>query len=504
MKEQYMNNIETHKEVLNALPKNNDKNLKVYKEKVSELLTTYREDLSSIIEEIDKRTKHYLSLGKDERIDTIDSRISELSSILPIINTYNSSYEKSNLDKILYQLGHYYTIDLNSVNSNILKAIEVFKTIGINLTANDFNYSYYAKKYLEKLLSLDPKQNTYLEELKQTFEDIYWKCPDIINHITLNFKYLYYLNQKKFDTYYENKISMLTKENLNEQYLNLIINKDNLIQESKFLILNKFLTNELNINDYTEDKVNKLKEQLIATNNYNDEDIIDLSHTLYEYHEYLSLNYLIIDIKNLYNDKLKYKGIYLKKKKEIIKKERLLFKENAKISKCITKNNNKKFDYYNNLINNDINTLKGLYEELENSFFLEKISNLTDDSTIQDVLILSISNYNYLIELFKKNSLNPEEEISKIFNLINYPYMNLINNIWIKEEKDIPLIIMDKYNLYGFNINKEMLEKDNLDSLINTIDILLNSILIKKHNLDSNKIKFIKESQNILKNSNQE
>ena len=55
-----------------------------------------------------------------------------------------------------------------------------------------------------------------------------------------------------------------------------------------------------------------------------------------------------------------------------------------------------------------------------------------------------------------------------------------------------------------FNINKEMLEKDNLDSLINTIDILLNSILIKKHNLDSNKIKFIKESQNILKNSNQE
>lgn len=82
--------------------------------------------------------------------------------------------------------------------------------------------------------------------------------------------------------------------------------------------------------------------------------------------------------------------------------------------------------------------------------------------------------------------------------------MNLINNIWIKEEKDIPLIIMDKYNLYGFNINKEMLEKDNLDSLINTIDILLNSILIKKHNLDSNKIKFIKESQNILKNSNQE
>ena len=162
------------------------------------------------------------------------------------------------------------------------------------------------------------------------------------------------------------------------------------------------------------------------------------------------------------------------------------------------KHNNKKFDYYNNLINNDINTLKVLYEELENSFFLEKIANLSDESTILDVLILSISNYNYLVEIFKKNSLNPEEEIEKITNLINYPYINLINNIWIKDEKDIPLIIMDKYNLYGFNITKEMLEKDNLEVLINNIDILINSILIKKHNLDNNKIKFIKESQTIL------
>ena len=61
MKEQYMNNIETHKEVLNALPKNNDKNLKVYKEKVSELLTTYSEDLSSIIEEY---SLHLIVTGK--------------------------------------------------------------------------------------------------------------------------------------------------------------------------------------------------------------------------------------------------------------------------------------------------------------------------------------------------------------------------------------------------------------------------------------------------------
>lgn len=498
MKEQYVNNINTHKEVLNALPKNNEKNIKAYKNKVSELLILYKQDLTSIIEEIDKRSKHYLSLGKDEKIDSINTELTSLLTMLSITNKYNSSYEKSGLDKILYQLGHYYTINLDLVNNNILKAIDIFKNVELNITAKDFNYSYYTKKYIKKLLSLDNQKDTYNEELKQTFEDIYWKCPDIINHITINFKYLYYYYQKKFDIYYKNKITILTKENLYEKYINLSINRDNLIQESKYIILNKFLKNELNITDYAPEKVTKIKEEIIHNGISKDEDIIELSHTLYEYHEYLSLNYLIEDIKKLYNDKEKYKGIYIKKKKEITKKERLLFKENNKILKSINKNNNKKFDYYNNLINNDINTLKVLYEELENSFFLEKIANLSDESTILDVLILSISNYNYLVEIFKKNSLNPEEEIKKITNLINYPYINLINNIWIKDEKDIPLIIMDKYNLYGFNITKEMLEKDNLEVLINNIDILINSILIKKHNLDNNKIKFIKESQTIL------
>ena len=104
MKEQYVNNINTHKEVLNALPKNNEKNIKAYKNKVSELLILYKQDLTSIIEEIDKRSKHYLSLGKDEKIDSINTELTSLLTMLSITNKYNSSYEKSGLEKILYQL----------------------------------------------------------------------------------------------------------------------------------------------------------------------------------------------------------------------------------------------------------------------------------------------------------------------------------------------------------------------------------------------------------------
>ena len=77
--------------------------------------------------------------------------------------------------------------------------------------------------------------------------------------------------------------------------------------------------------------------------------------------------------------------------------------------------------------------------------------------------------------------------------------INLINNIWIKDEKDIPLIIIDKYNLIGFKLTKEMLEEDNINTLINNINIIILAELMKKNNITENQIKFIKESNSILK-----
>ena len=168
-----------------------------------------------------------------------------------------------------------------------------------------------------------------------------------------------------------------------------------------------------------------------------------------------------------------------------------------KINKLIIKNDSKKFDYYNNLTNNNILLLKNMYEELEKDYFLEKLSKLSEDATILDFLSLASSNYNYLIELFKQKEKNPEKELTTINNIINSPYLNLINNLWITDEKNISLIIIDKYNLYNFKLTKDMLEEENISTLIQNIKYILTSIQLKKHNLDEDKIKFIKDSENI-------
>ena len=60
-------------------------------------------------------------------------------------------------------------------------------------------------------------------------------------------------------------------------------------------------------------------------------------------------------------------------------------------------------------------------------------------------------------------------------------------------------IIIDKYNLIGFKLTKEMLEEDNINTLINNINIIILAELMKKNNITENQIKFIKESNSILK-----
>ena len=54
---------------------------------------------------------------------------------------------------------------------------------------------------------------------------------------------------------------------------------------------------------------------------------------------------------------------------------------------------------------------------------------------------------------------------------------------------------MDRYNLFGFNLTKEKLEKDNIENLIKDLEIILNSMAMNREGITENRIKFIKETQ---------
>ena len=476
----YLNKLQAYKDMLASLPQNNIKNKKIYHENIKSIYDKEIIVLNDIHDEIKKRITSYLNVKENTEIPTLNKNINDIKQNLIITNNYASSYEKSGLDILLYNLTHYYKTDLSDIFETIEKVNDIFKSVNIILTAKDFNYSYYSNVFM----------NIYLNNkssLVEKFDEIYWKCPDIITHLALNYKYLYYQNIKIFEDHY-NKINI---DNIISSYQNFISKKDELIIQDKYLLLNDLLNGNKNIKDY--EKVPSIINDLF-TENLQENQYIDLYNSLIEYKEYNECLPIIKDIKE---SKTNSKNLSISIRKNIIKNEKKLFKENKKIIYSINKANSKKIQYYNNLINNNINLLKDMYEEYENALFLTKVNLLKEEDTIHNILLLACSNYNYLIEFTKKNNIDFNYIYNILIHIVYSPYNNLINNLFIKDEKDLSLIIIDKYNLYGGKLNKEMLTKDNIDNLINNLKLVIDNFYIKKYNITEEKISFIKEGREL-------
>ncbi|MDD7149635.1 MAG: hypothetical protein PUH53_02990 [Mycoplasma sp.] len=476
----YLNKLQAYKDMLASLPQNNIKNKKIYHENIKSIYDKEIIVLNDIHDEIKKRITSYLNVKENTEIPTLNKNINDIKQNLIITNNYASSYEKSGLDILLYNLTHYYKTDLSDIFETIEKVNDIFKSVNIILTAKDFNYSYYSNVFM----------NIYLNNkssLVEKFDELYWKCPDIITHLALNYKYLYYQNIKIFEDHY-NKINI---DNIISSYQNFISKKDELIIQDKYLLLNDLLNGNKNIKDY--EKVPSIINDLF-TENLQENQYIDLYNSLIEYKEYNECLPIIKDIKE---SKTNSKNLSISIRKNIIKNEKKLFKENKKIIYSINKANSKKIQYYNNLINNNINLLKDMYEEYENALFLTKVNLLKEEDTIHNILLLACSNFNYLIEFTKKNNIDFNYIYNILIHIVYSPYNNLINNLFIKDEKDLSLIIIDKYNLYGGKLNKEMLTKDNIDNLINNLKLVIDNFYIKKYNITEEKISFIKEGREL-------
>ena len=72
-------------------------------------------------------------IKKAEEIVKLEEEVINKEKELHVINNFQTSYEKMNLDKILFSLNIFYKKNLEVVNEAILKAIEKFKEVGVVL-----------------------------------------------------------------------------------------------------------------------------------------------------------------------------------------------------------------------------------------------------------------------------------------------------------------------------------------------------------------------------------
>ena len=526
-KEKLNNQIEVDKEILSVLPKNNKKNLQAYKDKAAEMKQVYKSFLDKILLEMKRRTIKIKAFEPDEKIERLETKVKSMEKIDRLDNN-TTSFEKMELDKTLYILRRFYKNNLELINGAIVECLEKFKSVGIVLSYLDFNYSVYTKEYMTVFLEEMKKGDINSIRIKDTFEQIYWKCPDIIIHIELNFRSIYFRNEKIINKYFEDEKKHITKElglseeEAIERYKSI---KTQLIEAKNrdtALIIEKFLNNEIAPKDYEEANIKKCYKRLLdkeideLSNEEKDEinkNIHRLQNSLYELKNYLKFKFIHDTAIDVYKSKEKYKSIYNQKFKQIKKIETKLFKTNRKLEKyeahkgllqkLFSKNNNR-LEKINTDSNMQILELRNVYRDLEEN----KVNNiiatsLNDNSTIYDVLMLTCKFYSFLVnaiinEFPDITQDEMQETIDRFRRFIKYPKITIINNLQILDEKDILLMIKDKYNLCNINITKGDLEDENLPNLITVVNSICENNYILNSKVTLQDIQFLLQAIKIF------
>ena len=488
--------IEIQKELLSTLPRNNKKNEQQYIEKIEEIKKEYENYRNEIKKYLEEQYNLYINIKEDNQIELLKGRINTIEKILYLLSNEKNSLEKMNLDRILFNLSRYYRKNLDEVNKEISECIKMFNEVEVSLTEEDFNYSKYTKEYMQIFLAEQDYKTS--EKLKNKFEEIYWKCPEIIIQIGLNIRNIYLNKKSAIDKYFEKAKNDLLKkwdksrDDIIKSYLDLKNNLEEKENKDKKLLLDKFLNGELNSQDYRAERINDIYSQLIEDNDSDKEQIQknvnNFLKNIYEYKNYLKFKFIIDDIKNIYSQKENNKKKFAETRKEIEKTEKKLKRINK--SSFLRKENNRNIKQ-----EKLISQLEELYKQLDKERFNKKIyENINENSSLYEILVYAKSNYSYMANRFIEN--NPEIESQEIEGKINElkifmrtPYHTILKNIHISDDKNIQVIIKDRYRLLNFKVETEDLDEDKLDILeknLNTIKLSLDmeSAKLKIEDLD--------------------
>ena len=526
---EFDNYISSSKDVLSVLPINTKKNKSKYVEKVEELKSVALQMKSVIWKEMIERYDRILDVNENPRISELTKMIKQIENI-DVFNELNTPFEKLGLDKITHSLNSFFEGDLNLVNTNIKRFFEIFKNYGIELTKNDFCYSQYTTEYIDVFIQETSNGNLNSDRLKKTFEKIYWQCPDIVIHIELNMRYLYYINSKKIEKELNdrnNKVlnSMrLDKNGLVARFFDLNQELIKTRRKDPKAILDKFVEGEWKIKDFG------VKDMTILYDRYSNKKYFEeklekqeeinknfgkLLNTLDEYSIYIRYKFIIDAIKKKYQNKADFKDAYERKNKELRKKEQELLKENKKHQAMMKQIENPIFMFFKKKLerkiyefpvisNTKIKDLQKLYLELDEEAVNTRIAEFVDENcTIKYMFKIAISFYSYAYNLIKEQykddiEINAADELQVLVDFINQPYKVMLNNIKLAEEPDITSIISNRYRILNINIEKESLEPDSIESLKEDVGKIVNYHNINRSGLEPNDIEFVEKMKPLI------
>ena len=521
--EEFNSYISTNKAILETMPIKTRKNTEKYLEKVKELHGAALKIKDIVWRSIEKRYAKLTSFSDNEKLEELKNEIEKLGNV-ELLNELNTPFEKLGFDRIDHNLSQFYEANLELLNENIKSFIDKFKTMGIELSEEDFKYSGFVHQYMTTFFEAYQENNFTSEKLKKKFEDVYWKCTDLVTHIEMNMRYLYEFHSKEIEGYLDEKNQSflsnhgLDKNQLVKKYFDL---NEDLIEAKNIdpkTIMQRFVDGKLKIKDFNDKSMQVLYDKLYQNDYYKlpekEQDEVNrnfakLLNTLREYDTYNHYKYIIADLKEKAKNKDSFKGLYEQKRKELKKKQVDLLHDNEKYRKSLKRVNmpiyklsRKKMERriydYPVAANLRIKEIKQLYDEVDEELVNTKIVEFVDDTcSIKYIFKIANSFYNYTYKLVKKHfeddpDVDTDEEIERLQAFIDQPYKVMLNNIKSIEEPDITSIISNRYKVLNINLEKEDLE-ENLDTLLSDAEKIVTCNNIRKSGLKDSDIEFVEK-----------
>ena len=213
----------------------------------------------------------------------------------------------------------------------------------------------------------------------------------------------------------------------------------------------------------------------------------------------MEFKFIIDDIKDIYSKKEENKKKFSEVKKQIESAEKKLKKVNKKGFFKKAKGKNIEQEKL-------ISELQELYKELDKEQFNQKIyENVRDNSSLYEILILAKSDYSYLANCLIKNNhqieaQEIEEQIVKLKTFMKSPYHTIMKNIHISDEKNVQIIIKDRYRLLNFKVEKEDLDEENIEALVRNLKAIEISLNLENTGLKIEDIDIVCKIKELLKN----
>lgn len=516
--------IEAKKLLLSSMPLNGKANQKKYNKKIDSMIESYEEYKENIKKYLVAKSNSFEYEKDNKDIQKLKEKYETLNHIREILNPNNTYFEKMGFDDLLFDMLNFSNFDFVQVNEIIGKFIDKFESVGIKLTEENFEYTYYVHEYMTSFLNA--RKNGKYEILSTTFERIYWLNPDLINDIVLCFRRLIRKNERIFEDYISSeskRLLMLNKirdyNDCKEQYK---VAYDELMEtkkESISQIVELFKEGTTKITNYFEDS--KFVKNAFSSMTLKDFDMSDktsldkfyeslkkLDENVDEYENYLRFKPLFDNFKKKYGKPETSETIVQNIKKiesQIAEKEnrleninRIIFNK-APIGFSFLRKNSpeaeiKKLKIESLKITKDIYEL---YKKLDDETFKKDVSNIFSDSMLISEVVRLYESFSYHRKLALKETLNLEEyktvmEYSDDFEkFANNPDNVIINGIYAMEENNVAKNIMNKYRFENINITENDLEETNLSNLKNKIEFLLRIKSINESSLSVEKIWFI-------------